>query len=518
MKTKSSFIALALLALSTLNSQLSTAHAQGTAFTYQGQLQKNGSPVNGSYDMIFTLFNTNMTGSSSAGPVLVTAISVNNGLFTTAIDFGPGAFIGTSNWLEIAVRPAGTSSFTTLAPRQPLTPAPYAITAENLASVVQNNTITPGSYNTVGGGQNNTNGGAYGTVSGGLENLVNSVGEGATVGGGFYNSAINDSATVGGGDDNTASGQFATVGGGAVNFASGFYATVAGGYENSASGFAASVPGGYHNSASGAYSFAGGYEAQAPDYGCFVWADESGGSFASTANDQFAVRAAGGVLLAADVQIGTSAADYHHMTFGGGNSEGFIYGSYPALGDGISMGYNYYFDAAGTGHAFNPGGQTSRITAGYETVTLAIGGIATAPNGVRLLANASGVTVYGTFNNSSDRNVKQDFAPVNSSQILDKVLQLPITEWSYKEDAAARHIGPMGQDFHSLFKIGTDEKHIAPIDEGGVAFAAIQGLNEKVEGRSQQAKDQIEELKVENAELKHRLEALEKTVLNQKSN
>jgi hypothetical protein len=32
--------------LSTLNSQLSTAHAQGTAFSYQGRLASGGNPAN----------------------------------------------------------------------------------------------------------------------------------------------------------------------------------------------------------------------------------------------------------------------------------------------------------------------------------------------------------------------------------------------------------------------------------------------------------------------------------------
>jgi hypothetical protein len=69
----------------------------------------------------------------------------------------------------------------------------------------------------------------------------------------------------------------------------------------------------------------------------------------------------------------------------------------------------------------------------------------------------------------------------------------------------------MGQDFYATFNIGTDEKHIAPIDEGGVALAAIQGLNRKLE---QQAKEKDAEIR----DLKQRLEALEKLVLNQKSN
>ena len=39
----------------------------------------------------------------------------------------------------------------------------------------------------------------------------------------------------------------------------------------------------------------------------------------------------------------------------------------------------------------------------------------------------------------------------------------------------------MAQDFRATFQIGTDDKHIAPMDQGGVALAAIQGLNQKLE-------------------------------------
>jgi hypothetical protein len=78
---------------------------------------------------------------------------------------------------------------------------------------------------------------------------------------------------------------------------------------------------------------------------------------------------------------------------------------------------------------------------------------------------------------------------VSASQILDKVLQRPVSEWSYKEDPTTRHIGPMGQDFYSTFNIGTDDKHIAPIDEGGIAFAAIQGLNQKLNERDAEIRD-----------------------------
>jgi len=35
----------------------------------------------------------------------------------------------------------------------------------------------------------------------------------------------------------------------------------------------------------------------------------------------------------------------------------------------------------------------------------------------------------------------------------------------------------MAQDFYAAFGLGDDNKHIATIDESGVALAAIQGLN-----------------------------------------
>jgi hypothetical protein len=46
-KLHSFLFVLALLALFTLNSGFFTAYAQGTAFSYAGQLQDNGSPANG---------------------------------------------------------------------------------------------------------------------------------------------------------------------------------------------------------------------------------------------------------------------------------------------------------------------------------------------------------------------------------------------------------------------------------------------------------------------------------------
>jgi hypothetical protein len=122
---------LLLLTFSAVNHPFSTAFAQGTAFTYQGRLNSDGGPAGGTYDLAFTLYNTNTTGVAVAGPVTNSATVVSNGLFTTAVDFRPGVFTGASNWLEIAVSTNGANSFTKLAPRQQLTPTPYALYAPN---------------------------------------------------------------------------------------------------------------------------------------------------------------------------------------------------------------------------------------------------------------------------------------------------------------------------------------------------------------------------------------------------
>ena len=105
------------------------ALAQGTAFTYQGQLQASGGPANGTYDLSFSLFNTNTGGGAIAGPVTTNGVAVINGLFTVLIDFGPNVFTDGTNWLEIGVETNGAGGFTTLAPRQQLTPVPFAILA-----------------------------------------------------------------------------------------------------------------------------------------------------------------------------------------------------------------------------------------------------------------------------------------------------------------------------------------------------------------------------------------------------
>jgi len=99
----------------------------GTAFTYQGQLKTNGSPATGNYDLRFILYDSAVGGSQiPATPILTKAgVAVSQGLFTVQLDFG-NVFGNVRLFLDIAVRPAGSGTYTVLSPRQEITPAPYA--------------------------------------------------------------------------------------------------------------------------------------------------------------------------------------------------------------------------------------------------------------------------------------------------------------------------------------------------------------------------------------------------------
>jgi len=247
--------------------------------------------------------------------------------------------------------------------------------------------------------------------------------------------------------------------------------------------------------AAGDLSLAGGQYAYALHKGAFVWADSSSGSpFSSTGVDQFLIRAAGGV------GIGTASPQgpLHVL----GNRTG-SFGASVAFAENSS-------------------------TAANAAPALRVVGWGNCPNGVLSVSgNGTGlIAQFGNYNNfvasistngtftglafspTSDRNAKENFELVDCRDVLEKVVSLPVTRWTYKAAPGQKHIGPVAQDFQAAFHVGEDDRHIATVDADGVAMAAIQGLNQKLE-------DMRSELKLrnsENAELKQRLEKLERLV------
>src|SRR5687767_4791312 len=103
-----------------------------SGFTYQGQLLSGGNPANGQYDFRFTLWDDPSAGTLVAGPITYTNQTVTNGLFTLQLDFGMEPFTGQALYLQIGARLTGGPVFTPLLLRQPITPAPYALFAQDV--------------------------------------------------------------------------------------------------------------------------------------------------------------------------------------------------------------------------------------------------------------------------------------------------------------------------------------------------------------------------------------------------
>jgi hypothetical protein len=267
----------------------------------------------------------------------------------------------------------------------------------------------------------------------------------ATVGGGQANVARHGHATVAGGSSNTARA-YATVGGGFNNRAIGGPnggSTVAGGGENLASGNIAVVAGGFVNSAMYEYAAVGG---GAGNVANAAYSTVPGG-FGNHASGDYSVAMGRNAIVNAHGSI--VFADGTAGTFTSGVANEFIAGFSGGIGFYTQKGFGTY----------------CRMGAGA-----------------------------GTWSCSSSRDVKLDFADVDPRDILERVAALPVTSWRFKgEPVSVRHVGPTAQDFRAAFSLGSDDESIAQVDVSGVALAAIQGLNAKLEAKlAEQARERAE--------------------------
>ncbi len=124
---------LALTELAVLSTQAPAAAPLGAAFTYQGQLRKGGSPVSDACNAAFSLYDAANGGAQIGGTVTSPTLQVYGGLFTIALDFGPGAFDGQARWLETSVGCGEAPAV--LAPRTALNATPYALYAAKAGNV-----------------------------------------------------------------------------------------------------------------------------------------------------------------------------------------------------------------------------------------------------------------------------------------------------------------------------------------------------------------------------------------------
>ena len=107
----------------------------GSGFNYQGSLNDQNSPANGSYDILFKAYSVESGGTEYDVVPEFLATTVVDGLFNIDnVDFGDALFDGEEYWIEVSVRLTGTSTYTALSPRQRLNATPYAVQAEFLAA------------------------------------------------------------------------------------------------------------------------------------------------------------------------------------------------------------------------------------------------------------------------------------------------------------------------------------------------------------------------------------------------
>lgn len=86
----------------------------------------------------------------------------------------------------------------------------------------------------------------------------------------------------------------------------------------------------------------------------------------------------------------------------------------------------------------------------------------------------------------SSRALKENFEPVDGVEILERLVAMPMSSWSAKLDPdGQRHIGPIAEEWWATFGLGPGDKSVSLTDVGGVALAAIQGLNQELELRDE---------------------------------
>ncbi len=351
----------------------------------------------------------------------------------------------------------------------------------------------------IGGGQQDTisNGADHASIGGGWFNAIGQNDWEGVIAGGYVNDILDNSpySAIGGGLNNTIEGDTNNYGtdvicggyvdvimsnswnnvivGGEFNtvLSNSFASTIGGGGGNQVSNNYSTVPGGWENVASAAQTFAAGSFAQANQPGEFVWADASpyvfnpfGQAGPQGVENSFNVRSTGGFYVATGVD-GTGTINSSMQVWPGGT---IVFSS------GVSGSDQEVY--------WQPGA--------------------------------------ASWSFASDRNLKDRFESVEPESVLDKVAQLPITEWSYK-GYPQRHIGAMAQDFHALFPLNDRDTSLNESDLHGVELAAIKGLNQKMEAK--EAKFQEQESKIQNqaeeiTDLKQELAQLKQMVgtLNQK--
>lgn len=278
--------------------------------------------------------------------------------------------------------------------------------------------------------------------------------------GNTVNVGVRGATIAGGGSSsldffNHVSGDYGAIGGGIKNIA-GVHATVGGGGQNTASGNSSTVGGGAGNTAAGLQStvVGGGSNQALGELSTII------GGGGNTASGSYSVAAG---------RFARATHDGSYVLVDASPSERF------------STATNRFH---------------CHFANGYQLFTG--GGL-----GVQALGNAT------SWSSISDRNVKQNFQPIDPIDVVERLAKVPIMHWTYIADEDnTPHMGPTAQDFFAAFGLGASDRHIATLDADGVLFAAVQGLYQMVHERGAEIASLRAEMNAEIAAQQATIESL----------
>ena len=441
--------------------------ALAASYNYHGALQDAGKAANGSYDLKLTLYSAQVGGSVIAGPVTLYGVKVSDGSFVSDVDFGPLASLSQSGWVGVSVKAAGGEF----------------IELDNRSSVAAPEAGCPGSW-ALDGNAGNPAGSYLGTADN--QSVIFKV-NGLTAG--LFSDAGTNNPT------------FSTRG---------------------------SVGLAFPDNVGGAYSVAAGFRGNTQHDHSFDWSPNGGtiSTLPTTAPRQFIVNAPKGFgINTATGPDGLPLRDELTIRpspdLPGSNADLFLETSTEPgySGFNVNAAPNGQFDINGiyntTGSltydsmlrlVYTESNHSAYFSLNGSFVNLSaifrVGNNTTNGNGA-FLSNT------GVWTNASSRTFKEAFTSVDPVSVLEKLVAMPVKTWFYKgahDDGL--HMGPVAEDFASTFGLGSNEKYIGSVDESGVAFAAIQGLNHKLESSNRQMASENTALKQQNTKLQSSLDAV----------
>ena len=282
---------------------------------------------------------------------------------------------------------------------------------------------------------------------------------------------------------------------------------------------AASAAGEFDDVNIGFHSFAGGNRTIANDWASFAFGDQVTVTGASATGF--------GGNSTVDGNFGFSAGSQNNCTGFVCTSIGFMAN---ANGQGaFALGYRTTADADysyALGRMASTNGHTGAFVWGDASINDSVQASANnqftvrARGGIRLRTSTATSSAVGANANTgcdipgnsgsmscaSSRTLKANFLNVDGDDLLARIRRTPVSTWSYiGEDGNVRHMGPVAEDFHAAFGLGTNATTIGHLDIDGVNFAGVKAL----EARTTELQRQVAERDRANAELATRVTELE---------